>query len=132
LHELKKSGFRIAIDDFGTGYSSLSLLQELPVDILKIDQYFVGNLTRGEKPRRILETIVKLGNDLKLQIIAEGVKTKRQITALRKIGCRFGQGNLFSAPMKLDEFESKLAKQIPFPEIIPSKGSRPFGQSSRT
>ncbi|MCZ6669766.1 MAG: EAL domain-containing protein [Acidobacteria bacterium] len=113
LARMKKTGFRMAIDDFGTGYSSLSQLQNLPVEILKIDQSFVARLKQGKKAVRIVETIIRLANALDLQVIAEGVETNIQISQLRKIGCNFGQGNWFSKPLEGSEVGKKVFSQFP-------------------
>jgi PAS domain S-box-containing protein len=120
LNRLKKGGFQVAIDDFGTGYSSLSLLQKLPVDILKVDQTFVARLGRGSTAIRIIETIVSLARALGLKVIAEGIETEAQLRELRNIGCRYGQGNLFSQPVEAELVETQLLQQFPPPDTPPS------------
>ncbi len=117
---MKKAGFRMAIDDFGTGYSSLSQLQNLPVEILKIDQSFVARLKQGKKAVRIVETIIRLARALDLQVIAEGVETNVQISTLRKAGCNFGQGNWFSKPLEGSEVEKKVFSQFPISSLLQS------------
>ena len=100
LRALRDAGARIAVDDFGTGYSSLSYLRRLPVDVLKIDRSFVTALDDGtETSEAIVATIVQLANVLKLDTIAEGIETDDQHEILRRIGCRVGQGYLFSRPV---------------------------------
>jgi diguanylate cyclase (GGDEF)-like protein len=100
LHELKKIGVTIAIDDFGTGYSSLSILSRLPLDRLKIDKSFVGDLDATEG---VAKSIIDIGRSLKLELIAEGVETARQVSQLVSLGCQEGQGYLFARPLSPDD-----------------------------
>lgn len=102
LRALKEHGVAIAIDDFGTGFSSMSYLQQLPLDRLKVDRSFVGDITPG-KNAVIAETIVSLGNKLGLVTIAEGVEKREQASYMIKIGCDEAQGYLFARPMPFDE-----------------------------
>ena len=102
LQALKAAGARIAIDDFGTGYSSLSHLRELPVDCIKIDRAFVSEITAGQGGM-FAETIVRLGHNLGVSILAEGVETPEQAGFLRGLGCDLAQGYLFAKPMPLAE-----------------------------
>lgn len=103
LNRLREIGIEIAVDDFGTGYSSLSYIQQLPIDVLKIDSSFVRSL--GQNPREnlnseaILKAIVSLAQTLDLVVIAEGVESGMQLEILRKIGCQRVQGFLFSKPL---------------------------------
>jgi diguanylate cyclase (GGDEF)-like protein/PAS domain S-box-containing protein len=99
LATLKDIGVRLAIDDFGTGYSSLSYLRRLPVDILKIDRSFVSGLGVEEEATSLASTIVRLGCDLGLTLIAEGIEKPSQARLLRAMGCHRGQGFWFSGPL---------------------------------
>ncbi len=102
LEKLRKLGVRIAIDDFGTGFSSLTSLQHLPVDTLKIDQSFVREIDRvplAESKSAIIRTIIVLGHELGLQLVAEGVETKSQADFLRDLECDALQGYLLGKPM---------------------------------
>ena len=99
LRALKQLGVRLAIDDFGTGYSSLSYLQKFPVDVLKIDRAFVEGVARGGSDAALARTIIALGDTLGLQTVAEGVEDSAQRDTLRLLGCRLGQGYLFSRPL---------------------------------
>nr|WP_320133255.1 bifunctional diguanylate cyclase/phosphodiesterase [uncultured Holophaga sp.] len=102
LHELKRLGVRISIDDFGTGYSCLSYLQRLPIDTLKIDRSFVAGLhpeTPEDTALPIIQTILNLGANLGLEVIAEGVETDIQRKTLEGLGCRTFQGYLLGRPM---------------------------------
>ena len=102
LRELKALGVRLAIDDFGTGYSSLSYLHRFPIDILKIDRSFVGRLaTDGDGPE-LARAVVRLGETLGLDTIAEGIESEAQSEALVALGCLAGQGFLLARPCSLE------------------------------
>ncbi|HEX6382359.1 MAG TPA: EAL domain-containing protein, partial [Acidimicrobiia bacterium] len=109
LRHLKDLGVRLAIDDFGTGYSSLSYLRRFPVDVLKIDRSFVAALGAGPEDAALAHAIVKLGHTLKLNIVAEGIETPEQLSELRSLGCEYGQGYLFAAPLGVDAVAALLA-----------------------
>jgi diguanylate cyclase (GGDEF)-like protein/PAS domain S-box-containing protein len=102
LHELKALGVRLAIDDFGTGYSSLSYLHRFPIDILKIDQSFVGRLTNSESGPELARAVITLADTLGLDTVAEGIEIDTQVEALLNLGCVAGQGYLFSIPGSLE------------------------------
>ncbi len=108
MHELKALGVKFSMDDFGTGYSSLSYLQKLPLDQLKIDQSFVRNLSFDNNDSAIVKTIVNLGENLALNIIAEGVETQTECDYLTNLGCFIFQGYFFGRPLPLDEFERSV------------------------
>jgi len=99
LGELKALGIQLSIDDFGTGYSSLSYLHQFPVDTLKIDQSFVSRLDATSQNLEIVRTIVMLAHNLGMDVIAEGVETADQALQLRRLGCEFAQGFLYSRPV---------------------------------
>jgi diguanylate cyclase (GGDEF)-like protein/PAS domain S-box-containing protein len=99
LTSLKALGVRLAIDDFGTGYSSLSYLHRFPVDILKIDKSFVAGVAGGPGASALASAVIALGNSLGLKTVAEGIEYDAQHRALETLGCRFGQGFLFSRPL---------------------------------
>ena len=94
LSELRRLGVRLAIDDFGTGYASLAFLRQLPVDMIKIDPSFVSGLGRDETLTLLTRTIVRLGHDLGLIVVAEGIERPEQLELLREMGCTRGQGFL--------------------------------------
>lgn len=98
LDEVRSLGVRVAIDDFGTGYSCLTSLKDLPLDIIKIDRYFVTGLCADPVDRAIVAAIVALARALHLDVIAEGVETVDQATELRRLGCSHIQGYLCGRP----------------------------------
>ena len=97
LVELRARGVRIAIDDFGTGYSSLGYLRDLPVDELKIDRSFISRMA-GQVDHGLVATIIKLGRELELGTVAEGIESPEQLALLRELGCDLGQGFLLGHP----------------------------------
>ena len=112
LEALSALGVRISIDDFGTGYSSLSALRQMPVQTIKIDQSFVHRLTEREDDATLVRTIVEMGRNLGLEVIAEGIETMEQRRLLALQGCHFGQGQLFGAPMPAAAFATCLSASI--------------------
>ena len=96
LGALRKRGVRIALDDFGVGYSSLAYLRDLPLDVLKIDMGFVKSLVGPDPDLRIIRAIIQMGRALGLDLVAEGVEREDQRDRLLELGCRLGQGYLFS------------------------------------
>lgn len=104
LSEIKKLGVALAVDDFGTGYSCLSYLKHLPIDRLKIDRSFVGELPDHIGDVAITRSILLVAAAFKLQVTAEGVEQKNQYDFLRQLGCEAAQGYLFSRPVPADEF----------------------------
>ncbi|RJL25082.1 putative bifunctional diguanylate cyclase/phosphodiesterase [Bailinhaonella thermotolerans] len=99
LSALRALGVRLAIDDFGTGYASLAYLRQLPVDMIKIDPSFVSGLGSDETLALLTRTIVRLGHDLGLVVVAEGIERPEQLEQLREMGCTRGQGYLVARPM---------------------------------
>jgi EAL domain-containing protein (putative c-di-GMP-specific phosphodiesterase class I) len=99
LQMCKDAGMGIAIDDFGTGYSSLSYLYYFPIDTLKVDQSFVRAMQRDEKSLELVKSIVGLGKNMKMSIIAEGVETVEEARLLQDMGCDKVQGYYFAKPM---------------------------------
>jgi EAL domain-containing protein (putative c-di-GMP-specific phosphodiesterase class I) len=108
LSALKQLGVVLSIDDFGTGYSSLAYLKRLPIDILKIDRSFVGELEASRDSAALVAAIVAMGHGLRLDVVAEGVETQAQMQRLADRGCRFMQGYLFSRPVPPDRFAQLL------------------------
>jgi EAL domain-containing protein (putative c-di-GMP-specific phosphodiesterase class I) len=113
LHRLRELGARLAIDDFGTGYSSLSYLERLPVEVLKIDRSFTAAIGHGRDVPVLVRSIVKLGQTLHMEVLAEGIETAEQLSRLRGIDCRLGQGFYFSQALPADEVIELLAHGWP-------------------
>jgi diguanylate cyclase (GGDEF)-like protein/PAS domain S-box-containing protein len=108
MSALKEFGVRLSLDDFGTGYSSLSYLKRLPLDQIKVDQSFVRDITIDKGDVVMVRTIVDLGMNFELDVIAEGVETEAQFKLLQRYGCTGFQGYLFGKPMPVDEFEKLI------------------------
>lgn len=106
LARLRRLGVRLAIDDFGTGYASLAYLRELPVDIIKIDPSYVAGLGTDGTLAMLTRTIVQVGHDLGIEIVAEGIERPEQLELLRAMGCGLGQGFLVARPMTAQGIES--------------------------
>jgi diguanylate cyclase (GGDEF)-like protein len=111
LRRMKTLGLKVAVDDFGTGYSSLSYLSRFPVDILKIDKSFVQHLGNDNGRGELVHTIVRLGESLRLDTVAEGIETTAQCESLTAMGCIFGQGYLFSRPLPPEDIDALLEEQ---------------------
>lgn len=105
LESFQKAGIQLSLDDFGTGYSSLSYLNQLPASSMKIDRSFVVSMDRSNTGRKVISSILLLGQGLDMEIIAEGIETSEQREQLSAMGCGLGQGYLFARPM-------------PFPAVI--------------
>ncbi|MGC2744961.1 MAG: EAL domain-containing protein, partial [Candidatus Angelobacter sp.] len=120
LTELRALGVSSAIDDFGTGYSSLKYLQNLPIDTLKIDQSFIRNLDPASDGQSgngaIVQAIVTLAQQLGLRVVAEGVETDEELQVLRRLGCDFVQGYLFSRPMPVEKCDEFLRSSTSWPK----------------
>ncbi|MGH8169018.1 MAG: EAL domain-containing protein, partial [Steroidobacteraceae bacterium] len=104
-------GLHLSIDDFGTGYSSLSALQQFPIDTLKIDQSFVRDVGDNVGNATLVRTIIEMGRNLEMDVIAEGVESVSQLEFLRHNGCHFAQGRLFGDPLKSEELLTLLQRQ---------------------
>lgn len=110
VKKLKEIGFNIEMDDFGSGYSSLNMLEELPIDILKLDIKFLETSSKTKNNIGILNFVVGLGRWLDLSLIVEGVETIEQVNYLKSIGYTYGQGYYFAKPMPKDDFDNYLIK----------------------
>lgn len=103
MDQLSSLGVSLSMDDFGTGYSSLSYLQKLPLNKLKVDMSFVRNIATSKNDLAITNTIINLGKNLNLQVIAEGIEIQEQKHLLMQMGCHVGQGYYFAKPMPAEE-----------------------------
>jgi EAL domain-containing protein (putative c-di-GMP-specific phosphodiesterase class I) len=115
---MKAHNISLSLDDFGTGYSSLSILREVPIDELKIDKSFVDHITDNQTDKKMIKSIISMGKNLGMHVLAEGVETKEHADILEKYGCDLFQGYYFSKPLPLDELatfakkhSNKAAKQ---------------------
>lgn len=112
LLKLQEIGFKISLDDFGTGYSSLNYLSVLPIDILKIDKGFIQEIYSNEKGEKIIHAVINLAQAYNLQVVAEGVETKKQLAYLLAEGCDIIQGYYFSKPVPSHEAIEMFHKKI--------------------
>ena len=106
LRKLKNLGFVIAMDDFGSAYSSLNMLENIPIDILKLDRELLQKADNSEQGQTIVKYIVAMAKQLKLKVVAEGVENVDQAVLLLKSSCYIAQGFFYSRPMPLDKFEN--------------------------
>lgn len=106
---LREQGFVIEMDDFGSGYSSLNMLNDMPIDVLKLDMKFIRTEIAKPKSQGILQFIINLARWMSLSVVAEGVETKEQLGRLSEIGCDYVQGYYFARPMPCKEFEALLS-----------------------
>ena len=111
MEKLRDLGVQLSIDDFGTGHSSLSNIHKFPVQTLKIDRSFVVRMGESEAGVGIVQTILMLARQLKLEVIAEGIDQAKQLEMLRDLGCRFAQGFLMSKPLPAAEISSLMAEK---------------------
>jgi diguanylate cyclase (GGDEF)-like protein len=111
LHAFRDEGIKIALDDFGTGYSSLNYLKRYPVDRIKIDRSFVGQLARRSASSAIVQAMVTLAHALNIQVTAEGVETQEQMEILVEMGCNTLQGFLLSAPTSPELIETMFRRR---------------------
>jgi diguanylate cyclase (GGDEF)-like protein/PAS domain S-box-containing protein len=112
LRTLRARGVQVAVDDFGTGYSSLSYLRKFPIDTLKIDQSFVGQITTVPDETIIVKAVISMGRSLKLRVVAEGVETQEQLAFLQAHQCDEAQGYYFSRPVLPEQFAKLLETGI--------------------
>jgi len=122
LKEIKQLGLKISIDDFGTGYSSLSYLNKLPADIIKIDRSFIMPMLESSENSELVNNLIRLGHDMGMQIVAEGVEDEQQLNVLREFGCDVIQGYYFSPPVSAEDFLKFWRKLDSNPNIFNSGG----------
>ena len=120
LSELKRIGVNLALDDFGTGYSSLNYLKKFPIDIVKIDQGFVADMTNDSASHAIVSAVIELAHMLGMTVVAEGVETVEQRDQLASLGCDYCQGFYFARPMPAEDLdalmrEPRLGSALHFP-----------------
>ncbi|MEG1907959.1 MAG: EAL domain-containing protein [Oscillospiraceae bacterium] len=123
VNQFKQYGFIIEMDDFGSGYSSLTMLNDVPVDIIKMDMNFLKSKNTIKKGSSILGFIINLSNELNLPVIAEGIETLEDLTFLRSLGCQYGQGYYYSKPLPFLEF-CELLEITKIQDYCPFKSAR--------
>lgn len=106
---LKSKGFRVAIDDFGSGYANLAYLTNLPLDVLKIDRSLVNGIARGVRPRIVMEAMIRMAQELGLEVLVEGVETRAQLELLNEWGCDVYQGFLGAGALNEQELSRFVA-----------------------
>ena len=114
LKRLKGLGVQLAMDDFGTGQSSLGFLHRIPMDILKIDRSFIDRAGKTRDHAAIIHTVVQLAHNLNMEVVAEGVETRDQISLLQSLECDYGQGYLFGEPVSAEAVESLVKSGFDF------------------
>lgn len=107
---LKSMGFALSMDDFCTGYSSIAMLRNLPMDIMKIDRSMLLSAEQDERSLTILKQVIKLGQNLNMRVLVEGIETEAQERLLKATGCHTGQGFFFAHPIPIEQFFAKLGK----------------------
>ena len=111
LRSLRDMGVTVALDDFGTGYSSLNYLQQLPIDVLKVDRSFIKEIGNAGGKTDVLSTILALAHTMRLRVVAEGVETEEQAMFLKQEGCDFIQGYFYSRPLEEEEYVAWIARR---------------------
>jgi diguanylate cyclase (GGDEF)-like protein/PAS domain S-box-containing protein len=118
LRTLSAAGVTIALDDFGTGYASLSHLKQFPVDVLKIDRSFIGDMDVDVGNAAIVEAVLRLSQSLGIEVVAEGVETAKQASLLRELGCDLGQGYYFGRPMPANDALRFMMSSAPSASVM--------------
>ena len=107
VEKLREHGFKVSVDDFGAGYSSLNLIGILPVDIIKLDRGFVKDSLKTKRGNDIIKGLIKILNEIELDIVCEGVETREEEKIMSDYGCKEVQGFLYDKPIPVNEFEKK-------------------------
>jgi diguanylate cyclase (GGDEF)-like protein len=110
IKKLREAGFFVTVDDFGKGYSSLGIISTTPLDALKVDMSFLLRAECSKRGRVVLESVIKMGIGLDMDVIVEGVETQKQFEMLKKMGCKTYQGFYFEQPLRIREFEKKYGE----------------------
>ncbi|MDP1862285.1 MAG: EAL domain-containing protein [Thiobacillus sp.] len=124
VHELKALGISVSVDDFGTGFSSLAHLKRFPIDVLKIDRYFVKDVQHDPVNVALIRSILSLSQDLKLENVAEGIETQEQLACLHKLGCKIVQGYFISRPVPAEQLTTLLDHDW-LPAFSPAQHAHP-------
>lgn len=113
MNELAAIGFMFSLDDFGTGFSSLSTLRGLPLEQIKIDRSFISSASENQKGEVIVRNIARLGSELGLEVVAEGIETEQQWLMMKEYGCSVFQGFYFSPAVSSSQFAHLVAQGLP-------------------
>lgn len=128
LQQLRQLGIKLSIDDFGTGYSSLGRLQNLPIDIIKIDRCFVIDMEQSKEKLGIVRAIASIAQIMNIEVIVEGIETPNQLTIIRELECDEAQGFYFSRPLNVESIATLLSNPLHwsdhFIDILPSLKAR--------
>lgn len=108
MKSIQSSGFSFAMDDFGSGYSSLKMLKDIPINVLKIDREFFKESNNTKKGERVVQDVISMAKNIKIQVVCEGVETKEQVEFLKRTHCDIFQGYYFAKPMEISEFEKLM------------------------
>lgn len=127
IKRLQSYGIKVALDDFGTGFSSLKYLYSLNINMLKIDSSFIQNINIDKTCTIITKTIVKMAQELNIDLVAEGIENSEQLNYLKELNCYYGQGFLFSRPVPIEEFVKMLDSR----QCIPILNNVPEVQTNR-
>ena len=114
LRQVKELGMTISVDDFGTGYSSMVYLKTFPIDIVKIDRFFIKDILTSSQDAAIIKAIVAMAHSMEMKVIAEGIEEKEQFDLLRKMGCDYGQGFLFSPAVPANTYAQMVKQAVSF------------------
>jgi len=112
IRSLREQGFQIEMDDFGSGYSSLNMLSDMPIDVLKMDMKFIRNIETNPTDRKLVSLILDIAKYLNVSVVAEGVETEGQLQILRDGKCNLVQGYYFSRPLKPEDFELLIRREL--------------------
>jgi EAL domain-containing protein (putative c-di-GMP-specific phosphodiesterase class I) len=130
LLRLHEAGVSLSIDDFGTGYSSFSYLKRLPVNELKIDQYFIRQVLASGADNHIVQAIIDLGHNLNMEVLAEGIESIEVLDRLADMGCQYGQGFYIARPLPYHEFLNWIARSDWTATVAAAAGSKRHVQAS--
>ena len=112
LLELRAMGLELSVDDFGTGYSSLSRLEVFPINEFKIDRSLVSQIDQNRRKHVIVDAMIRLGKELQISVVAEGIETEEEVSVLRRLGCEYAQGYFFGRPMPEAEFLPLIGSNV--------------------
>jgi EAL domain-containing protein (putative c-di-GMP-specific phosphodiesterase class I) len=127
LEALADLGVKISVDDFGTGYASFAYLTRLPVHQVKIDKSFVGLMDVSPNDAAVVRSVIELGRDLGITVVAEGVETESNLQTLRHLGCAIAQGYHIGVPMTAADFEAMAKAWNPADHSTEESGVTPIG-----